>query len=662
MTISDEFPKIKTNLFFSERCDKHNMRKFLIFTSTISILVTNLWSAELTTEVNRKRIFIGESVVLTVKVNGFSQERRPDLSSIKDSKIEYLGSHSDNRSSITIINGRVTKDVFKGRTYRFAITPNSTGSQTIGPIYLETDKEKLQGEPIRIYVQGVEKQDNVILEVTSSRKKVLIDSEFEITVDIYVKQALKLDKNAEPFNPTDPPIVSIPFLSEGEIPGLKIPDINKILSPRLVRYSQEPGIAINDFSVRSDPFDLGSMFNHPSLSGKKLAKFRLPSETVERNNKKYTQYSLTLRYTAEEMGTYTFGPIIFKGTIIEDLASPKRVGLKSVFAVGSAETVEVVPPPEENRPDSYIGAMGTWMQAKASLDNQTCNVGEPLKLSIDLSGNFRKDIVFVPEISTQTNLTENFRVYEETAKNKQTKNGRKFSWTIRPLKDGTLEIPPIKLSYFNVDKDDYETIETDPIPVRATKNQEADESLVIMTSTNKIQLESSSDVDSIQITDVQPTAITMSPKGSIDTQVYGNKIYLYMFLVGPVIFILILVSKLLIIKVIYNSSTYKQRKALNIFQNSISNIRKISKKDPQEASELLYKAIQNFFGNKYSKSIEGLTPMDIQNILSSESLEVLETTKDIIEKHFHSAYSSSNLTAENIEEDCKQLSNYFKEL
>jgi len=637
------------------------MRRLLVFISTILILVTTLQSAELTTEVNRKRLFIGESVILTVKVNGFSHERRPDLSSIKDSKIEYLGSHSDTRSSITIINGRVTKDVFRGRTYRFAITPNSTGSQTIGPIYFETDKEKLKAKPIRIYVQGVEKQDNVIIEVKSSRKKVLIDSEFDITVDIYIKQALKLDRHAAPFNPNDPPIVSIPFLSEGKIPGLKIPDISKTLSP-LVVSSKNPGIAINDFSVRSDPFDLGSMFNHPSLSGKQLAKFRLPSETVERNNQKYTKYSLTLRYTAEEMGTYTFGPIIFKGTIIEDLSAPERVGLKSVFAVGSAETVEVVPPPEENRPDSYIGAIGTWMHGKASLNNQTCNVGEPLKFSIDLSGDFRKDIVFVPELSAQTNLTENFRVYDETAKNKQTKDGRQFSWTIRPLKDGTLEIPPIKLSYFNVSKDDYETIETDPIPVRAIKNQEADESLVIMTSTNKIQLDSSIDVESIQITDVQPTAITMSPNGSNDVQVYGRKIYLYMFMAGPVIFILTLLSRILILQIIYNSSTYKQRKALNIFQSSISNVEKTAKRDPQEASELLYKAIQNFFGNKYDKSIEGLTPMDIQNILSSESVEVLEKTKDIIEKHFHSAYSSSNLTAENITEDCKTLSNQFKEL
>lgn len=635
------------------------MKKFLIFTSTILILVTTLWSAELTTEVNRKRIFIGESVVLTVKVNGFSQERQPDLSSIKDCKIEYLGSHSDNRSS----NGKVTKDIFHGRTYRFAITPRSTGTQSIGPIYLETDKEKLKAEPIRIYVQGVEQQDNVIIKVTPSRKKVLVDSEFNITVDIYVKQALKLDKQASPFNPNDPPIVSIPFLSEGKISGLKIPDIIKILYPMLVHHSQEPGIAINDFSVRSDTFDLGSMFNHPSLSEKQLAKFRIPSEKVERNNQKYIKYSLTLRYTAEEMGTYTFGPIIFKGTIIEDLASPERVGQKSIFAVGSAETVEVVPPPEENRPDSYIGAIGTWMQAKASLNNQTCNVGEPLKLSIDLSGDFKKDIVFVPEISTQTNLTENFRVYEETAKNRQTKDGREFSWTIRPLKDGNLEIPPIKLSYFNVNKYDYETIETDPIPVRATKNQEADESLVIMTSTNIVKLESSSNIESIQITDVQPTAITMSPKGYIDFKVYGNKIYLYLFLAGPIMFILIFISKTLVIKVIYNSSTYKQRKAFNIFQSSIDNVKKTAKKDPQDASELLYKTIQNFFGNKYSRSIEGLTPMDIKNILSYESVEVLENTKNIIEKYFHSGYSSSsNLTAGNIAEDCETLIKQFKKL
>jgi hypothetical protein len=652
---------MKTNLFFFKTLNEYNMRKFLFFISTILILVTTLKAAELTTEINRKQIYIGESIVLTVKVNGFSKERRPDLSSIKKCKIEYLGSHSDNRSSMTITNGKVTRNSFKGRTYRFAITPSFKGSQTIGPIYFDTGKEKLKSPATRIYVQGIEKQNNVIINVKASRKKVLIDSEFDITVDINIKQALKLDKNVAPFNPNDPPNVSIPFLDRGKIPGLKIPDINKLLSP-LVVSSRNPGIAINDFSVRNDPFDLGSMFNHPSLSGKQLAKFRLPSKTVTLNNQAYTQYSLTLRYTAEEMGTYTFGPIIFKGTIIEDLSAPERVGQKSVFAVGSAETVEVVPPPEENRPESYIGAIGTWMYGKASLDNQTCNVGEPLKLSIDLSGDFKKDIVYTPEISSQTNLTENFKIYEETAKIKKKKDGVQFSWTIRPINAGTLEIPPIKLSYFNVDKDNYETIRTAAIPVRATENQEADASLVIMTSTNKIRLNNSIDVETIQITDAQPTAITMAPNGAIETKVYGKLIYIYIFLVGPVMFIVILISKILITNIIHNSTTYRQRKALNIFQNSLNNIIKIARQTPKDASGLLYKEIQNFFGNKYEKNIEGLTPMDIKNILIVESPKAFNKIENIIEKHFHSAYSSSNLTPEEITEDCKILSNYFKEL
>jgi hypothetical protein len=633
------------------------MRKLLLFISTFLVLATTLSAAELTTEVNRKQIYIGESVILSVNVNGYAKEKRPDLSSIKNSNIEYLGSHSQNRSSITMINGKITKDVFVGRTYRFAITPRSTGRQTIGPIYFQTDKENLKAPPINIQVQGVEKQDNVIIKVEASRKQVLIDSEFNIIVKIYVKKPLKLDPNVAPFNPQNPPVVEIPFLDKGDIPGLKIPDINKLLSPLIVS-SRDSGIAINDFSVRNAPFDLGSMFNHPSLSGKQLAKFRLPKKEEKLNNIKYIVYSLNLKYTAEELGTYTFGPIVFKGTIITDVFPPDRVAQKNIFAVGPAETVEVIPPPEENRPESYIGAMGKSMAAKASLDNQTCNVGDPLKLSIDVTGEFRKDIVYPPEISADTNITTNFRVYEETAKNKKIDNGRRFSWTIRPINDGNLEIPPIKLSYFNLDKNDYETIETDPIPVRAIKNQEADESLVIMTSTNKVRLNNTIETETIQVRDVQPTAVTMSPSGATQTNVYGNIFYIYIFLIGPGLFVVILLTKIVVLGVIHNSSTYKRRKALNIFQTSTRNVIKRAKTSPKDAAEQLYKDIQAFFGNKYDKTTEGLTPMDIQNIFNGDNSEMVK----IIEKYFNSAYASHALTAREINADVQTLIDEFTKL
>lgn len=326
--------------------------------------------------------------------------------------------------------------------------------------------------------------------------------------------------------------------------------------------------------------------------------------------------------------------------------------------MGPAETVEVIPPPEENRPDSYIGAMGKSMAVKASLDNQTCNVGDPLKFSIDVSGNFRKDIVYPPEISAKTNLTSNFRVYEETAKNKKIDNGRRFTWMIRPINDGSLEIPPIQLSYFNVDKNDYETIETAPIPVRAIKNQEADASLVIMTSTNKVRLDNTIESETIQVRDVQPTAITMSPDGATQTNVFGNIAYLYIFLIGPGLFIITLSTRMVALGIIHNSSTYKRRKALNIFQASTRNIIKLSKTNQNDATELLYKAIQRFFGNKYDKTTEGLTPMDIRNILNNENSEIVK----IIEKYFNSAYANHTLTVEEINADIQTLINEFTKL
>ena len=91
---------------------------------------------KLNVSVNRTQIYVGESIVLTAKVAGMNNPPEPDLSGIEGFESRLLGSHSDNRHSISIVNGRITRESFKGRTFTYELTPGKAGRFVAGPVVL----------------------------------------------------------------------------------------------------------------------------------------------------------------------------------------------------------------------------------------------------------------------------------------------------------------------------------------------------------------------------------------------------------------------------------------------------------------------------------------------------------------------------------------------
>ena len=94
-------------------------------------------TADVTLNVSSSRtsIYLGESFNLTIEVNGAdSGIEAPDLSALSSADIQFLGQHSNSRSSISIINGRMTRESFEGRVFAYQIKPLEEGVFKAGPI------------------------------------------------------------------------------------------------------------------------------------------------------------------------------------------------------------------------------------------------------------------------------------------------------------------------------------------------------------------------------------------------------------------------------------------------------------------------------------------------------------------------------------------------
>ncbi len=416
---------------------------------------------------NRDKIFLGESFNLTLSVNGADENiEQPDFSESSPAEITLLGSHSNSRSSIQIINGQVTRDVFKGRVLTYAIRPKQAGLYRTGTITVRVNGQTHRHPGTVIDVKGVEKQDTVIVAVKASSTAVLVEEPFTITLEIAVRELPDpYWKTNEPLHADFMPHITAGFLEiTDEKDDLKRPDLNRILNALIDQSGRKPSFRIN--SYRSRGMSFGSLFDSDPFRERPL-RFLLQQEHSQIHDVRYRKYTLTLRYTATAEGQHTFGPVTFKGEVISGVTAERQAQMTEIYAIGPAVTVRVTPPPDEGRPEEFIGSVGKNITAAAQLDTNICKVGDPLTLTLSVTGDISISNMRTPLLNLQPELTENFRIYDDNVKTETLANGKRFSYRVRPTTAGTLEFPPIRIAYYDTDAKAYKTAATQPLPLQA---------------------------------------------------------------------------------------------------------------------------------------------------------------------------------------------------
>ncbi len=605
-------------------------------------------------EINRGQIYLGESFILDVKVSGSSRPTAPDLSQIKNCSIRQLGSRDISNYSITIINGRITKQGFTGRITSYEITPTIAGSLQVGPVSVSVDGHLLTEPGPTVTVTDVEKQDRVIIAVTSSRDTVLVDEPFEITLRILIQRLNGAYANIAPLFPNNPPDLTAPYLSGEGLTGLVTPDIRRILQDLLASDHNQPGLCINGMTIASSPFNFDSFFQNMGRQNQK-AKFMLQHRIVEQGGKSYIEYSLALTFNPRDEHNYVFGPVIFKGAVpvkVNDKGQAKGI---PVFAVGPACTVRVVPPPEEGRPTSFTGALGTDLSATASLDTTTANVGDPLKLTLTLSGQVRFDKMLPPKLNFQTNIMQQFTVYDNTVQTVKQKDRRQYIYTLRPNHPGSLELPPIAVSYYDTLTRKYKTVHTQPIPLRIKQGTEVTASQ-LMGHTNHLQKRKQAS----DIAKEAPAGIQTSVAGATAATLVDSRI-LAAGVAGPAVYLLVILTGL----IRQHSSRWKlaarRRQALSQALRQIHAAKRLARRDPARAGQAIRAAICQYLADRLDMPSAGVTPGDACQQLEQAGIAAatIEALGTVFERYFNAGFSNQSPTHD-LPGDCRQLAALLK--
>ena len=598
-----------------------------------------------TVDVDRRQLFLGESVVLTIKVSGILNPPDPDLSALRDCSVSFVNSQVQNLQSITIVNGKVQKTGFKGRIFTYEVTPAKTGLFNTGPVRLIHDGRTYAGMGPQVEVSGVEAQDWVIVALRPSREVVLVDEPFTITLSVAVKRLPAPFSDIDPFDTKAAPDLTIPYLQGKPMSGLEGPDVRETLRGMLTSGRRSAGFGINGLTVQRDPFS--SIFDFGTAMGQTMAYFQFSRRPARLRRADYLEYVFPMTYTPKAEGIYAFGPVTFKGSIFTAINDAGQATARRVYTVGETVTVRVVPPREEGRPPSYIGAIGSNLVVDAELDAQTCYVGDPLSLSLSISGDISLDNVRAPNLSLQPRLAEDFRIYEDTSQVRVEDDIKTWTYTLRPLRAGTLEVPPIDVSYYDVTTRTYETVSTRPIPVVARPAAQVAEDIIVA-ATNGLPATAGPERT------VLPVApIAVDPAGADPAAPWPGAGPLVMLVLTPVVCLLAGLGRLIHL---HRTTTADARRRLAGKAEAERILRRaaaLARRSPGEARTLLVAGIRKHLANVFTIVEGGITPADAARLLRREGVDEA-TIRDltvVMEQHFNADYAPSTGEKGNIAGD-----------
>jgi len=581
---------------------------------------------------NRTSLYLGESVVLTIKVSGMDSPPPPDVSAITNATVKLIGSRSANYSSIIVVNGQVKRDSFTGRIFAYDTKPLSAGRFVAGPIRLVVDGRNIEQAGPVVEVTGVEKQPWAILSIASSRDSVLVDEPFEITLTLALKRLKAPYADHDPLDPGDPPALNAPFLDSTPIDGLTMPNVDALVDRYRVG-GRSAGVTINDRPAPQDMFDPETFF------GRRRAKYIPERRAADRDGQAYFEYAMKFTYIPEQEGSYTFGPAEFKGKIVIDSDTEAPLVGKMIFAVGAARTVQVVPPPEDGRPVSYIGALGTNLQVDASLDTQTCNVGDPLKLTLSLSGGVRLENIYPPRLRLQPELGRNFRINEDSFDTVTQDNRKQYIYTVRPTRAGTYEFPPVEVSFYDTKDRCYRTLKSRPLPIRANETFSVQGSNIIYMATNRTDREAQAmEGDSLVV-----GPLNVDPAGAVPSPLGPRPWHAVLIVLGPALYAAVRISQHVRRNIPRMADAERRRHAARRATRLLREARQRAAVDVPGAHRLICEALKEYLGQRFGVPSSGLTPADARALLTerTESQALAAEFGDILERSFNAAFSQA---------------------
>ncbi|MEG2725276.1 MAG: BatD family protein [Kiritimatiellia bacterium] len=172
-------------------------------------------------------------------------------------------------------------------------------------------------------------------------------------------------------------------------------------------------------------------------------------------------WRFAMKYRATKEGEIVFpAPIMRDERAVSADAEGRLQTVRSV-AVGQPLKVQVQAPPSEGRPHNFIGVIAHTLAVKASLDTLQAKMGDPLRLTVTFTTDGEATSIRAPKLPKMSG----FRTYGEPTR-ETFEGGCSLSYSVRPMRAGLLELPPLSFGWFERSSRTYQEARTVAVPVR----------------------------------------------------------------------------------------------------------------------------------------------------------------------------------------------------
>lgn len=391
--------------------------------------------------IDADEVFVGQPFRLELNIEGDQAVAQPDMPEIPHCSVQYSGS-----SALTqIINGRVTQRT----TLTYIVTANQAGRLVIPAIAVDVGGRVVRSEPLEIEVHGpaerptVAQDDsgNVLLlaEVRCDEQRLYVGQQARFTLTFWIK------------------------VPDGLGTRLDARDLYSLLANRRTGFGRFP-----------EP-------RNAQL---------VPLEMDDGTRANYYQYASSAEIVVERPGPIAFDDLViamdYPVRLSRDIFGQVRLTRSTPLRIRPKIVAPTVRPlPTDGRPPGFNGAVGR-LRLSTRADATVVRVGDPIKLTIEISGKGPLDTLAGPRLESQPALTAGFRVPAETLAGQTVRGRRIFTQIIRAKRADVREIPPIEYPYFNPQTEQYEVARSKPIPltVRASDLATADDLLKLPAGTS----------------------------------------------------------------------------------------------------------------------------------------------------------------------------------
>lgn len=327
-----------------------------------------------------------------------------------------------------------------------------------------------------------------------------------------------------------------------------------------------------------------------------------------------------------------------------------------VIALSPQLELDIKPLPKQGRPADFTGAVGDY-SVQTSIDKQQAVADEEIvNLSVKIEGHGDAGSLSKPPLPKMDGL----KVLEEpkSSVQKRTENDhlistKTFDYILRPEKPGDLVIPPVSLSVFSPEHEQYVTVQSQPLTVHVTPSTNKQVAVVVPPSAT-------------------PSGAGASPAGNQEKprEIAHDIRYIHDTRLNPIepgaltgegpLFLLLMIGPPVLVVTGYYAGRRRRAMQLNrgyyreIFAGSVArkHLRKTTKLARAGNSGMFYdelsRAIRGYFGDKFHVNPAGLTIEQIVRELETHGAEpeITATATRLLEQCDQARYSPVQPTAE----------------